>query len=92
VFQKLAQRLQKVQQAAAEKEETQKTSPTPKRSCVEEGEFGEDGLLVSGRRVFDDGTYQYVGDRLSKREWEECIIRFSSKEWKDRIDNQWSKQ
>ena len=36
-----------------------------KKSYIEEGKFDCNGVLVLGRKVFDDATYEFVGDALT---------------------------
>ena len=59
-----------------------------KKSYIEEGEFDCNGLLVVGRKIFDDGTQEYVGCNIDKAKWELYLKKFTHDIWKEQINAQ----
>ena len=39
-----------------------------------------------GRKIFHDGTYEFVGETLDKSSWEVYMNRFKNAEWKKTIN------
>ena len=52
-----------------------------KRSYIEEGEFDQNGKLQIGRLIFDDGSYEFVGDNIDKEKWENYLNTFNNETW-----------
>ena len=52
------------------------------KSYIEEGEFDKNGWLVLGRRIYDDSTYEFVGEL---DEWEMYLKTYDDATWREMI-------
>jgi len=62
-----------------------KTKENHLKNYIEEGEFDSNGLLVLGRRIFDDATYEFVGEKLDKAHWKKYLHTFHDATWKEKM-------
>lgn len=57
-----------------------------KKSYIEEGEFDENGVLIVGRKIFDNGTCKYIGDCLIGKRKKEYLKEATTEEWKEILE------
>ena len=45
-------------------------------------------MLVVGRKIFDDGGVEFLGESISKSKWKTYIKKFKSDDdWKNKVTN-----